>query len=124
MSTQYQPVNESTGNTNNPDPAYQWFLENRDEIMALSDEIDFLARLQQLESENNLASGTAERLKMLHDDASSVPEDEEERYAISWDAYQQALSEDVDLNTLARAYGERVHMPLFERITATGVIAF
>jgi hypothetical protein len=123
MSAQIQPAPEST-TANNPDAAYEWFLDNRDEITAISNEIDFLACLQQIEQENDLPAGTAERFAAIHADANSVPEDEEVRYLTAWDAYHEALDADSALATIARIYGERVSMPLHQRIDATGTFTF
>lgn len=123
MSAQIQPTPEST-TVNKPDAAYEWFLDNRDEIMAISNEIDFLACLQQIEQENDLPAGTAERFAAIHADANSVPEDEEVRYLTAWDAYHDALDADSTLATIARIYGERVSMPLHQRIDATGTFTF
>jgi hypothetical protein len=123
MSAQIQPAPEST-TANNPDAAYQWFLDNRDEITAISNEIDFLACLQQIEQENDLPAGTAERFAAVHADANSVPEDEEVRYLTAWDAYHEALDADSTLATIARAYGQRTNMPIYDRINAEGTIVF
>jgi hypothetical protein len=123
MSAQMRPTPESN-TTNNSDAAYQWFLDNRDEIMAISDEIDFLACLQQIELENNLPAGTAERFAAMHADASSVPEGEEIRYLTAWDAYHEALDADSTLATMARIYGERISMPIYDRVTADGTFVF
>lgn len=124
MSTQYQPVNEAPADSNNADAGYLWFLDNHDEIMALSKEIDLLAQLKQLEIEIDLPPGTAERFATLYADASTVPEQEESRYMSAWDAYHQALDEDSNVAALARAYGERVHMPIYDRINAEGTFIF
>jgi hypothetical protein len=122
MSAQIQTTESST--TNNQDAAYQWFLENRDEIMAMSDEIDFLACLQKIEEENNLPVGTANRFAAIHADAASVPEDEEIRYLTTWDAYHQALDADSTLATMARIYGAQVRMPIYDRLTTDGTFIF
>jgi hypothetical protein len=125
MTTQYvEPNSEITSGNLDPDAGYAWYLANRDEIIELSQEMDFLASLRQLETENSLAPGTAEQLKRLHYEASSVSETNPDEYAIAWDNYAESLSESADLATLARVYGERVNMPLWERVSATGVMAF
>jgi hypothetical protein len=124
MSTQYRPLNEPPADSNNPDAAYQWFLANHDEIMAISKEIDFLAQLKEIESETDLPPGTAERFATIHADASSVPEQEESRFMAAWDAYHEALDADPNLATLARLYGERVRMPIYDRINAEGTFIF
>jgi hypothetical protein len=85
---------------------------------------DFLGMLQQLVSDYGLPSGTAERFKRHHDDASNVPETEELRYTAAWDAYHGALDSDDDMATLARVYGLHVRMPLCDRISADGVLIF
>jgi hypothetical protein len=122
MSAQIQTAESTTAN--NQDAAYQWFLDNRDEIMAISHEIDLLACLQQIQQENDLPAGTADRFAAIHADATSVPEDEEIRYLTTWDAYHQALDADPTLATMARIYGERVSMPIYDRINAEGTFAF
>lgn len=125
MTTQYvEPNSETAATTLDPDAGYAWYLANHDEIIELSQEMDFLARLRQLETENGLAPGTAEQLKRLHYEASSVSENNQDEYAIAWDNYAESLSESADLATLARVYGERVNMPLWERVSATGVMTF
>lgn len=124
MSTQYQPVNEAPAESNNSDAGYQWFLDNHDEIMALSKEIDLLAQLKQIESENDLPQGTAERFATIYADASSVPEQQESRYMAAWDAYQEALDKDPHLAAVARAYGQRVRIPIYDRINAEGTFIF
>jgi hypothetical protein len=123
MSAQAQPALESS-TSNNPDAAYQWLLENHDEIMAISEEIDFLTCLQRIEQEHSLPSGTAERFAAIYADASSTPEDEEIHYVTAWDAYHEALDADSTLTTMARIYGEQVSMPIYERINADGTFIF
>ncbi len=124
MSTQYQPLHETRTDSNNTDAAYQWFLDNHDEIMAISKEIDLLAQLKKIESENDLPPGTGERFASIYADASSIPEQEESRYMAAWDAYHEALDADANLATLARLYGERVRMPIYDRINAEGTFIF
>jgi hypothetical protein len=124
MTTQYQPLNETAaGVDTNLDAAYAWYLLNRDEINEISDNDD-LQTLREIESELNLAPGTADRFKAIRDDASSVSETEESRYAAAWDAYHEALDADKDMAALARLYGQRVHMPIYQRIDATGTFTF
>lgn len=124
MTTQYGETNsETTATTLDLDAAYAWYLLNRDEINEISDN-DNLQTLRELESELNLAPGTADRFKAIRDDASSVSETEESRYAAAWDAYHEALDADKDMATLAQVYGQRVHMPVYERIDATGTFTF
>lgn len=106
------------------DPGYAWYLENHDEIVEIIETLDFLQTLQQLESENDLPAGTAERFAAIHTDASSISEQEESRYMAAWDAYHEALDSDSNLATLARLYGERVRMPLCDRINADGTFIF
>jgi hypothetical protein len=106
------------------EPGYAWYLENHDEIVEIIEADDFLRTLQQLEGENDLPTGTAERFATIHADASSVPEPEESRYLAAWDAYHEALDSDPNLAALARVYGERVRMPIHDRIDATGTFTF
>lgn len=94
------------------------------ETIAVTDDDAFLELLQQLENDNGLASGTAERFQALYNDAASVPESEEEHYASAWDDYHEALDSDDDMSTLARLFGQRVRIPLYDRINATGVFLF
>lgn len=105
------------------DPGYAWYLANRHEIVEIETD-DFLRTLQQLESENDLPAGTAERFAAIHTDASNVPEQEQSRYMATWDAYHEALDTDSNLATLARVYGERVFIPIYDRIDATGAFTF
>jgi hypothetical protein len=101
-------------------------------LIGFSDEPDsefvssenLLGLLQQLESDYGLPTGTAERFKRHYEDASSVSETEELRYAVAWDAYHEALDSDDDMATLARLYGQHMRMPLFNRINAHGVFTF
>lgn len=106
------------------EPAYAWYLANRDEIVDIIETDDFLRTLQQLESESDLPAGTAERFATIHANASTVPEQEESRYITAWDAYHEALDRDPNLATLARVYGERIRMPLYDRINADGTLIF
>ena len=102
--------------------AYAWFLENRDEILQIIESDDLLRTLQNLELEHDLPPATAHPFKALYDEASSVCEQEEERYAVTWD--HEALDSDQNLATIARAYGESQRMPLYKRIDATGTFIF
>lgn len=122
MTTQYQPTTAT--HLKDGDPGHQWFLNNYDEIMAGLREMDFLAQLKQVENENNLPAGTAERFATIYVDASSVPELEESRHIAAWDAYQESLNQDPHLATLARAYGEQVCMPIYDRINREGTFLF
>jgi len=115
------PQSQSNTDTNR---AYAWFLENRDEILQIIESDDLLRTLQNLELEHNLPPATAHRFKALYDEASSVCEQEEERYAATWDAYHEALDSDLNLATIARAFGESQCMPLYERLNATGTFVF
>lgn len=124
MSTQYQPTIHTAPDSNNADAGYRWFLENRHEIMAAWTEHDLLAQLDRIEAEMNLPTGTAQRFATIYSDASSVPEQEESRHIAAWDAYHEALDTDSNLATLARVYGERVRMPIYDRINAEGTFIF
>ena len=106
------------------DRAYAWFLQNRNEILEIIESDDLLRTLQNLELEYNLPTRTAERFKALYDEASSISEHEEERYAATWDAYHRALDQDQNLATIARAYGHSQRMPLYRRIDANGTFVF
>ena len=122
MTTQYHPT--TARELKNGDPGHQWFLNNYDEIMAGLREMDFLAQLKQIENENNLPAGTAERFATIYVDASSVPQLEECRHIAAWDAYQETLNQDSNLAALAQAYGERVRMPIYHRISSEGTFLF
>ena len=122
MTTQCHPTTAT--DLKNGDPGHQWFLNNYDEIMAGLREMDFLAQFKQIENENNLPAGTAERFATIYVDASSVPETEEYRHIAAWDAYQESLNQDPHLATLARAYGEQVRMPIYDRISREGTFLF
>ncbi len=100
---------------------YSWFSSETNQVAAST---DFLGMLQELENQYGLPSGTAERLNSHHEDASSVSEEEEMRYATAWDAYQLAIESDDDMATLARAYGTHTRMPLCQRINAEGLFIF
>ena len=65
----------SSYHRNQPLPA-----EFPDDTIEFAASDDFLGMLQQLVSDYGLPSGTAERFKRHHDDASNVPETEELRY--------------------------------------------
>jgi len=124
MSTSVLAATQQSESNSETDRAYAWFLENRDEILAIIESDDLLRTFQNLELELNLPPATAQRFKALYDDASSVSEYEEERYAATWDAYHEALDCDHNLATIARAYGESQPMPLHRRIDANGTFVF
>ncbi len=119
MSTSLLTDPQQSQSQNKTDRAYAWFLENRDEILQIIESDELLRTLQTLELEHNLPPATAHRFKALYDQASGVSEQEEERYAATWDAYHEALDSDQNLATIARAYGESQRMPLYRRIDAS-----
>ncbi len=124
MSTSVLAATQQSQSKSETDRAYAWFLENRDEILQIIESDDLLRTLQNLELEHNLPPATAQRFKALYDEASGVSEQEEERYAATWDAYHEALDGDQNLATIARAYGESQRMALHRRIDATGTFVF
>ena len=124
MSTSLLTDPQQSQSQTKTDRAYAWFLENRDEILQIIESDELLRTLQTLELEHNLPPATAHRFKALYDEASSVCEQEEERYAATWDAYHAALDSDQNLATIARAYGQSQRMPLYRRIDATGTFVF
>jgi len=124
MTTLLATEPETTAAPTDIEPGYAWYLANRDEIFEIIETDDFLRTLQQLESESDLPAGTAERFAAIHADASNVPEQEESRYMAAWDAYHEALDSDSNLATLARIYGERVRMPIYDRVNADGTFTF
>lgn len=124
MTTLLATEPETTAAPTDIDPGYAWYLANRDEIVEIIESDEFLRTLQQLETKSDLPTGTAERFAAIHTDASSVPEQEESRYMAAWDAYHEALDSDLNLATLARVYGQRVRMPIYDRIDATGTFTF
>ena len=124
MSTSVLTKSQQSQSNTETDRAYAWFLANRAEILQIIESDDLLRTLQTLELEHNLPPATAHRFKALYDEASSVCEREEERYAATWDAYHEALDSDQNLATIAHAYGESQRMPLYRRIDATGTFVF
>jgi len=124
MSTSLLTDPQQSQSQTKTDRAYAWFLENRDEILQIIETDELLRTLQNLELEHHLPPTTAQRFKALYDEASGVSEQEEERYAATWDAYHEALDSDQNLATIARAYGESQGMPLYERLDATGTFIF
>ena len=124
MSTQHDPANDTAADSTNSDAGYRWFLDNYDEIIACSDEMNFLAQLQQIETENDLPAGTAQRFAIIYKDVSTVPEHEESRHIAAWDAYHSALDADSNLAIIARVYGERTRLALCDRINAEGTFIF
>lgn len=110
---------ETTSQTTNNAAAYAWYLHNRDEINEIA-EGSLLETLQNLETELSLTPGTATRFKAIRDEASNIPENQEVRYLAAWDAYHDALDNDKEMNELARVYGQRVRLPLYDRIDNTG----
>jgi hypothetical protein len=124
MTTLLLTTPETDATPTDIDPGYAWYLENHEEIVAIIETDDFLKTLQQLESENDLPAGTAERFAIIHADASSVSKQEESRYIAAWDAYHEALDSDSNMATLARLYGEKVRIPIYDRINAEGTFIF
>ena len=117
------PIQQS--NTNPSDNAgHSWFVANSTELYAIFASIDLLRSLENLELQLNLPEGTAKRFKTLYDDASNVSEHEEVLYAITWDAYHEALDSDHDLATIANAYAQTHPLPLHHRMDATGTLIF
>lgn len=112
-------------NTNQSDDrGYAWFLANSTELFDIFASDDLLRSLENLELEHNLPSGTARRFKALYDNASTVSEHEEVRYATTWDAYHEALDSDRNLAAIAQAYADSNSLPLHRRIDATGTLIF
>jgi hypothetical protein len=118
------PESTNSDNSTNPDAGYRWFLDNYDEILTCSNEITFLAQLQQIETDNDLPAGTAQRFAIIYNEVSTVPEHEESRHMAAWDAYHAALDADSNLATIARVYGERTRIALCDRINAEGTFIF
>lgn len=102
------------------DAGYAWFLANKTELF----DIIRLHDLELLELQLNLPEGTALRYKALYDSASSVSEYDEILYTTTWDAYHEALDQDQNLATIARAYSDSHPLPLHEIIGATGTLNF
>lgn len=112
-------------NTNRSDDAgYAWFLANSTELYGIFASDELLRSLEHLELQHNLPLGTARRFKALYDNASSVSEHEEVRYATTWDAYHEALDSDRNLAVMANAYAQSYRLPLHSRIDATGTVIF
>ena len=106
------------------DRGYAWFVANSTELIEIFASDDLLRSLENLELQHNLPPGTARRFKALYDNAVSVSEHEEVRYATTWDAYHEALDSDRDLAVIAHAYAESNSLPLHRRIDATGTLIF
>ena len=103
---------------------HSWFVANSTELYAIFASIDLLRSLENLELQLNLPEGTAKRFKTLYDDASNVSEHEEALYAITWDAYHEALDTDHNLATIANVYAQSHPIPLHRRMDATGTLIF
>jgi len=120
MSASRTPATQQSHTGQIGDAGYAWFLENSAELF----DIIRLHDLELLELQLNLPEGTALRFKALYDSASSVSEYDEILYAITWDAYHEALDEDHNLATIASAYSQSHPLPLHNMIDATGTLTF
>ena len=103
---------------------YQWYLANLDEIRHIIETDTRLNILRAIEKDLGLPLGTAVRLEELYSEATTVSPHEEERYAITWDAYHAALDTDPSLSTMARAYHENTSPPIHQTIDDTGTFIF
>jgi hypothetical protein len=112
-------------NTNaSHDAGYSWFVANSTELYGIFASDNLLRSLGNLEFQLNLPEGTAKRFKALYDHACSVSEHEEALYAITWDAYHEALDTDHNLATIANVYAQSHPIPLHRRMDATGTLIF
>ena len=95
----------------NTDAGYQWYLQNLDDILAPKTRSQIL---NDLETDLFLPAGTALRFEALYSEAIAVSPHDDERFAITWDAFHSALDADPTLAVLA--HDSRLTSPLPPRI--------
>jgi hypothetical protein len=117
------PIQQSNTNASD-DAGYSWFVANSTELYGIFASDNLLRSLENLELQLNLPEGTAKRFKALYDHACNVSEHEEVLYAITWDAYHEALDSDPNLAAIANAYAQSHPIPLHRRMDATGTLIF
>ena len=92
---------------------YQWYLANLAEIRLIIETDTRLDTLHAIETDLGLPLGTAIRFEELYSEATTVSPHEEERYALTWDAYHAALDTDPGLSSIAHAYQKTTSPPIF-----------
>jgi hypothetical protein len=92
---------------------YQWYLANLDEIRLIIETGTRLNILHAIETDLVLPLGTAIKFEELYSEATTVSPHEEERYALTWDAYHAALDTDPGLSSMAHAYQKTTSPPIF-----------
>jgi hypothetical protein len=110
--------------TNTTERGYQWYLANLDEIRHIIETDTRINILRAIETDLGLPLGTAIRFDELYSQATNVSPHEEERYAITWDAYHSALDTDPSLSTMAHAYHKHTSPPIHQCIDDTGTFIF
>ena len=110
----------SSAPTDTTERGYQWYLANLDEIRLIIETDTRINILREIEKDLGLPLGTAVRLEELYSEATTVSPHEEERYAITWDAYHAALDTDPNLSIMARAYHKNTSPPSHQCIDDTG----
>lgn len=103
---------------------YQWYLANLDEIRLIIETDTRLDILRTIETDLGLPLGTAIKFEKLYSEATNVSPHEEERYALTWDAYHAALDTDPSLSTMAHAYHKKTSPPIHQCIDDTGTFIF
>ncbi|MCA1576401.1 MAG: hypothetical protein LC794_03435 [Acidobacteria bacterium] len=110
--------------TDTTERGYQWYLANLDEIRHIIETDTRLNILRAIETDLDLPLGTAVRFEEFYSQATTVSPHEEERYAITWDAYHAALYNDPHLSYMAHAYHENTSPPIHQCIDDTGTFIF
>lgn len=110
--------------TDTTERGYQWYLANLDEIRHIIETDTRLNILRAIETDLGLPLGTAVRFEEVYSEATTVSPHEEERYAITWDAYHAALNNDPHLSSMAHAYYENTSPPIHHCIDDTGTFIF
>lgn len=124
MSTPLQRTIETAHTAPTTDAGYNWYLDNREELIRIDQSTELRRTLEQLELQELLPEGTALRFHHLYEKASAIPEQDEQLYAATWDAYHKALDNDHALASLSRAFANLQTIPLYHRIDATGPFVF
>ena len=117
-------IQQSNNRNTSDDVGYAWFLANSTELYRIFASDDLLRSLEYIELQHDLPEGTATRFKDLYDHACSISEHDEALYATTWDEYHSILDSDLNLATIARAYGRFHRIPLHHRMGATGTLIF
>ena len=110
--------------TDTTERGYQWYLANLEEIRLIIETDTRINILRAIETDLNLPLRTAIRFEELYSEATNVSPQEEERYAITWDAYHAALDTDPSLSSMAHAYHKKTSPPIHQCIDDTGTFIF